>query len=130
MESVRDKLAENIHEMWAVNKIEAGWMYAEYRDDYEKYHPCLTPFERLPVAEKRYDIQLAQQTLKYFHSLLSCLLLCHKTLSSSTFSFAIFYDPACIFYTLPLENVSFFPEQSSPWVITYPWINRLLELKA
>lgn len=64
VETVRDKLAENIHEMWAVNKIEAGWMYGEYRDDYERYHPCLTPFERLPVAEKRFDIQLAQQTLK------------------------------------------------------------------
>jgi len=64
VEQVRDKLAENIHEMWAMNKIEAGWMYGDYRDDYEKYHPCLVPFDRLPGAERRYDIQLAENTLK------------------------------------------------------------------
>ncbi|KPJ17609.1 Ryanodine receptor 44F [Papilio machaon] len=64
IEQIRDKLAENIHEMWAMNKIEAGWMYGEQRDDLHKVHPCLVPFERLPPAEKRYDIQLAVQTLK------------------------------------------------------------------
>ncbi|XP_038217167.1 ryanodine receptor isoform X31 [Zerene cesonia] len=64
IEQIRDKLAENIHEMWAMNKIEAGWMYGDQRDDLHKIHPCLVPFERLPPAEKRYDIQLAVQTLK------------------------------------------------------------------
>ncbi|XP_050555822.1 ryanodine receptor isoform X35 [Spodoptera frugiperda] len=64
VEQIRDKLAENIHEMWAMNKIEAGWMYGDQRDDLHKIHPCLVPFERLPPAEKRYDIQLAVQTLK------------------------------------------------------------------
>jgi len=64
VETVRDKLAENIHEMWAVNKIESGWIYGDYRDDYDKFHPCLVPFERLPLAEKRYDIELAGNTLK------------------------------------------------------------------
>nr|XP_049707601.1 ryanodine receptor isoform X15 [Helicoverpa armigera] len=64
VEQIRDKLAENIHEMWAMNKIEAGWMYGDQREDLHKIHPCLVPFERLPPAEKRYDIQLAVQTLK------------------------------------------------------------------
>ncbi|GLG95821.1 LOW QUALITY PROTEIN: ryanodine receptor-like [Gryllus bimaculatus] len=64
VESVRDRLAENIHEMWAMNKIEAGWMFGERRDDVRRVHPCLVPFERLPPAEKRYDSQLAVQTLK------------------------------------------------------------------
>ncbi|KAI5643469.1 ryR domain-containing protein [Phthorimaea operculella] len=64
VEQIRDKLAENIHEMWAMNKIEAGWIYGEQREDMHKIHPCLVPFERLPQAEKRYDIQLAVQTLK------------------------------------------------------------------
>ncbi|XP_039761395.1 ryanodine receptor isoform X13 [Pararge aegeria] len=64
IEQIRDKLAENIHEMWAMNKIEAGWCYGENRDDAHRIHPCLVPFERLPPAEKRYDIQLAVQTLK------------------------------------------------------------------
>lgn len=64
VEQIRDKLAENIHEMWAMNKIEAGWMYGEHRDDMRKIHPCIVQFERLPAAEKRYDTQLAVQTLK------------------------------------------------------------------
>lgn len=64
VEQIRDKLAENIHEMWAMNKIEAGWIYGEHRDDMRKIHPCIVQFERLPAAEKRYDTQLAVQTLK------------------------------------------------------------------
>ncbi|XP_072162212.1 ryanodine receptor isoform X2 [Bemisia tabaci] len=64
IENIRDRLAENIHEMWALNKIEAGWQYGEVRDDIRKIHPCLVQFDRLPPAEKRYDSQLAVQTLK------------------------------------------------------------------
>ena len=65
MEQIRDRLAENIHEIWAMNKIDEGWRYGEERDDEYMLHPCLTQFERLPPAEKRYDVQLALQTLKY-----------------------------------------------------------------
>lgn len=64
IESIRDKLAENIHEVWAMNKISSGWCYGEIRDDMMKKHPCLTSFERLPLAEKKYDTTLALQTLK------------------------------------------------------------------
>ena len=64
IETIRDRLAENIHEIWAMNKIDEGWVFGERRDDLHKIHPCLTPFERLPPAEKRYDTQLALQTLK------------------------------------------------------------------
>ncbi len=31
MENVREKLAENIHELWAMGKIEQGWQYDEVR---------------------------------------------------------------------------------------------------
>ena len=48
-----------------MNKIDEGWRYGEERDDDYMLHPCLTQFERLPPAEKRYDVQLALQTLKY-----------------------------------------------------------------
>ncbi|KAE9543520.1 hypothetical protein AGLY_002320 [Aphis glycines] len=64
IENIKDKLAENIHEMWAMNKIEAGWQYGDKRNDTRKYHPCLIQFDKLPPAEKRYDSQLAVQTLK------------------------------------------------------------------
>ncbi|KAK3867881.1 hypothetical protein Pcinc_026695, partial [Petrolisthes cinctipes] len=69
IEQVRDKLAENIHEMWAMNKIEQGWAYSERRDDLRLHHPCLTSFEMLPPSEKRYDATLALQTLKTVLSL-------------------------------------------------------------
>lgn len=29
LEKVRDRLAENIHELWAINKIELGWSYGK-----------------------------------------------------------------------------------------------------
>lgn len=29
LENVRDKLAENIHELWGMNKIELGWIYGK-----------------------------------------------------------------------------------------------------
>lgn len=50
--------------MWAMNKIEAGWQWGDVRDDMRHIHPCLVPFDKLPPAEKRYDSQLAVQTLK------------------------------------------------------------------
>lgn len=31
LEKVRDKLAENIHELWGMNKIELGWSYGKVR---------------------------------------------------------------------------------------------------
>ena len=64
VENIRDKLAENIHEMWAVSKIENGWQFGERLDDEMMLHPCLTQFQTLPQAEKRYNIQLAIQTLR------------------------------------------------------------------
>ncbi|XP_071036526.1 ryanodine receptor [Parasteatoda tepidariorum] len=69
VENVREKLAANIHEVWAMNKIGAGWSYGDVRDDARKKHPCLTSFDRLPMAEKRYDTTLALQTLKTIMSL-------------------------------------------------------------
>ena len=64
MENIKDKLAENIHEMWAMGKIESGWSFGERRDDTMGHHPCLTQFQNLPTAEKRYNVQLALQTLR------------------------------------------------------------------
>ncbi|GAV02137.1 hypothetical protein RvY_12738-2 [Ramazzottius varieornatus] len=61
---IRDKLAENIHELWSVMKIEAGWTYGDVRDDHLKTNPCLTNFKNLPIAEKNYDMTLSMETLK------------------------------------------------------------------
>lgn len=64
VDQIKEKLAENIHEVWAANKIEAGWTFGEIRDDLNYLHPYLTSFDRLPQSEMRYDYNLATQTLK------------------------------------------------------------------
>ncbi|XP_029114127.1 ryanodine receptor 3 isoform X3 [Scleropages formosus] len=64
LEKVRDKLAENIHELWAMNKIELGWSYGKVRDDNKRQHPCLVDFSKLPETEKNYNLQMSTETLK------------------------------------------------------------------
>ncbi|XP_057715471.1 ryanodine receptor 3-like isoform X6 [Corythoichthys intestinalis] len=64
LEKVRDTLAENIHEMWGMNKIELGWSYGKIRDDNKRQHPCLVDFSKLPETEKNYNLQMSTETLK------------------------------------------------------------------
>ncbi|XP_042244104.1 ryanodine receptor 3-like isoform X8 [Thunnus thynnus] len=64
LENVRDKLAENIHELWGMNKIELGWSYGKIRDDNKRQHPCLVDFSKLPETEKNYNLQMSTETLK------------------------------------------------------------------
>ncbi|TSO67486.1 Ryanodine receptor 3 [Bagarius yarrelli] len=64
LEKVRDRLAENIHELWAINKIELGWSYGKIRDDNKRHHPCLVDFSKLPETERNYNLQMSTETLK------------------------------------------------------------------
>uniref|UniRef100_A0A7N6A988 Ryanodine receptor 3 n=1 Tax=Anabas testudineus TaxID=64144 RepID=A0A7N6A988_ANATE len=64
LENVRDKLAENIHELWGMNKIELGWTYGKVRDDNKRQHPCLVDFVKLPETERNYNVQMSSETLK------------------------------------------------------------------
>ena len=59
-----EKIAENVHENWAANRIAQGWTYGEARDDSKKTTPCLVPYGQLPEEEKEYDRVTALQTLK------------------------------------------------------------------
>ncbi|XP_014664675.1 PREDICTED: ryanodine receptor-like [Priapulus caudatus] len=69
IDGIREKLAENIHELWSVSKIEAGYTWGEVNDEQRKKNVCLTTFEKLPETEKNYNIALAQETLKTFFAL-------------------------------------------------------------
>nr|XP_055030657.1 ryanodine receptor 1b isoform X5 [Misgurnus anguillicaudatus] len=64
LERIREKLAENIHELWAVTRIEQGWTYGIFRDDNKKLHPCLVDFQSLPEPERNYNLQMSGETLK------------------------------------------------------------------
>jgi len=60
-----ERLAKNIHEVWAKSRMDQGWTYGPTRDDAQKKHPCLIPYEELPEEEKEYDRNTALGTLKF-----------------------------------------------------------------
>lgn len=64
LETLVEAMAKNVHEVWAEGRIVQGWTYGEERDDVNKKHPCLVPYEELPESEKEYDRQTAVSTLK------------------------------------------------------------------
>jgi hypothetical protein len=57
-------LAKNVHEVWARQRLADGWKYGPRRDDVNKEHPCLVPYEQLPESQKTYDRNTALETLK------------------------------------------------------------------
>lgn len=59
-----EEMAKNVHEVWAQNRINDGWTYGPVRDDVNKMHPCLVPYDELPESEKEYDRATSQETLK------------------------------------------------------------------
>jgi len=59
-----EKLAENAHDNWAKLRIEEGWKWGEQRDDTEKTHPGLVPYDELTDSEKEYDRRTSLETLK------------------------------------------------------------------
>jgi ryanodine receptor 2 len=64
LDELVEKIAKNVHEVWAQSRIEQGWTYGEERNDELKHHPCLVPYEDLPEIEKDYDRDTALGTLK------------------------------------------------------------------
>ena len=59
-----EKIAENVHDVWAEGRVKGGWTYGETRNDELKQHPCLVPYGDLSDSEKEYDRNTAMETLK------------------------------------------------------------------
>lgn len=59
-----EEMARNVHEVWSRNRMAEGWTYGPVRDDDQKKHPCLVPYEELPESEREYDRATSQETLK------------------------------------------------------------------
>lgn len=62
--ALTEKIAENVHDVWAVGRIEQGWTYGPIRDDAKKETLCLVPYNDLPESEKKYDRNTALETIK------------------------------------------------------------------
>ena len=57
-------IAKNVHEVWAQERINEGWVYGEEKSSSKKTTPCLVPYEELSEQEKDYDRHTALETLK------------------------------------------------------------------
>ncbi|MDR1809481.1 MAG: Ryanodine receptor Ryr [Prevotella sp.] len=64
-----DKIAANVHDVWATGRLKNGWKYGNVRNDALKQHPCLVPYDELPESEKEYDRNTAIETLKVIQKL-------------------------------------------------------------
>lgn len=62
--SLRETLAEHLHDVWALGRMKQGWTYGAKRDDDAMTHPCLVPYTDLPEDEKEFDRASAIGTLK------------------------------------------------------------------
>jgi class 3 adenylate cyclase len=59
-----ERLAENVHEVWARQRLADGWRLGPRRDDAAREHPNLVPYDQLPDAEREYDRSVTLETLK------------------------------------------------------------------
>jgi hypothetical protein len=50
-----DAPASAMHDNWSKEKIADGWVYGEVKDTEKKTHPCLVPFEELPLFQQKKD---------------------------------------------------------------------------
>lgn len=62
--ALAEKMARNVHEVWARSRMAEGWTYGPERDDAARHHPCLVSYDELPESEKEYDRATSQETLK------------------------------------------------------------------
>ena len=59
-----ERLASNVHDVWAQKRIEDGWRYGPSRNDELKTHPGLVPYDALAESEKDYDRVMVEQVVR------------------------------------------------------------------
>lgn len=64
LNSLVEEMSKNVHEVWSAGRMKDGWTYGEERNDAEKKHPCLVPYEELSEEEKEYDRNTSVETIK------------------------------------------------------------------
>lgn len=69
LNELREAIAENAHDVWALERQAQGWSYGPQRDDIKKQNPCMVPYSQLPEDEKTFDREMAMNTLKLVRKL-------------------------------------------------------------
>lgn len=54
-ESEVEFLSEREHEQWMAERLKKGWVYGRVRDDQQKIHNCIIPWDQLPEVEREKD---------------------------------------------------------------------------
>ena len=69
LSELMERMAENVHEVWARGRIDEGWSHGPRRNDTLRQTPCLVPYAALSEEEKEYDRRTAAETLKMILSM-------------------------------------------------------------
>ena len=69
IDELREAIAENAHDRWALERQSEGWTYGPKRDDSKLETPDMVPYSQLPESEKQYDRIMAEDTLKLLTAL-------------------------------------------------------------
>ena len=64
LNELTERVAENVHELWAQQRMKDGWSWGPKRDDTAKQHPGLLPYSELSDSEKEYDRITTRGVLK------------------------------------------------------------------
>ena len=62
--ALTERIAENVHDVWAAARMAEGWRYGAERNAEQKTTPLLVPYRDLPEHEKAYDRNTALETIK------------------------------------------------------------------
>jgi len=63
LDALTERLAEHVHDLWALGRMAENWTWGEHRSDEARTHPCLVPYALLSDGEKEYDRTTARKTL-------------------------------------------------------------------
>lgn len=69
LNELREAIAENAHDVWALERQAQGWTYGHQRNDELKQTPCMVTYSELPESEKKFDRDMAMNTLKLLKKL-------------------------------------------------------------
>ena len=69
LNELREAIAENAHDVWAAERQAQGWSYGPERNDATKQTPCMVSYSQLPDSEKKFDRDMAMNTLKLLQKL-------------------------------------------------------------